>query len=132
MCLCWGEFHVITLKKWPNILLSMYGNFQHYAWRIVWVCLTILWGWRLKSWPFHHCHNFGPSSSFRRKRNESREIIDKHIFLHFSHGFSFKRRTKDAFNVTNHEKNIFQKQKRFSYKFRKIHRKTSVSEPLFK
>ena len=30
--------------KWSNILKQFVGNSR----RIVWVCLTILWGWRLK------------------------------------------------------------------------------------
>ena len=33
-----------NLTKWSNILKQYVGNFR----RIVWVCLTILWGWRLK------------------------------------------------------------------------------------
>ena len=32
--------------KWSNTLKQFIGNSQ---W-IVWVCLTIVWGWRLKGW----------------------------------------------------------------------------------
>ena len=41
--------------KWQNILKQFAGNLPMNCWmclticrRIVWVCLTILWGWRLK------------------------------------------------------------------------------------
>ena len=39
---------VLTLynpTKWPNSLKLFVGNSR----RIVWVCLTILWGWNLKA-----------------------------------------------------------------------------------
>ena len=32
--------------KWSNTLKKFVGK----SWRIAWVCLIILWGWRLKSW----------------------------------------------------------------------------------
>ena len=34
--------------KWSNTLTQFIGC----CWRIVWVCLTILWGWRLKDYPW--------------------------------------------------------------------------------
>ena len=100
-CLCWAEFCNNPLSanptKWSNALKQFVDKSR----RIVWVCLTILSGWRLKANLHHQNDCLEILSFYHRLRFFIYEItiISESYIIEY---YRYMRTRKECWMFTNH------------------------------